>query len=183
MTDGPASIAHWPGGLVLAFPASGHRRRHGRAGARRPQPHLQALHRAAGHADASRRTTSSDIGGDGVDADLFRSYLAAFAEAEGGRSAYACSHVGWGLNQQARWDYLELYDKGAVNGTEARAFAGGFLYSTGANEVAGRFSAGHFDLPMRGCTIALDGDVVVRSRPAGGPGRPAPGVVVRYRTI
>ena len=103
-----------------------------------------------------------EVGGDGVDADLFRSYLGAFAEAEGGRSAYARSHVGWGLNQQARWDYLELYDKGAVNGTEAQAFAGGFLYSTGANEVAGRFSAGHFDLPhARGCTIALDGDVVV----------------------
>jgi 2,5-dihydroxypyridine 5,6-dioxygenase len=49
-----------------------------------------------------------------------------------------------------------------VNGTEARAFAGGFLYSTGANEVAGRFTAGHFDLPMRRCTITLDGKPVVR---------------------
>ena len=48
-----------------------------------------------------------------------------------------------------------------VNGTEARAFAGGFLYSTGANEVAGRFTAGHFDLPMRRCTITLDGEAVV----------------------
>ncbi|TPW11537.1 MAG: hypothetical protein FD127_3176, partial [Acidimicrobiaceae bacterium] len=35
------------------------------------------------------------------------------------------------------------------------------LYSCGANETAGRFTAGHFDLPMRGCTVALDGDPVV----------------------
>ena len=65
------------------------------------------------------------------------------------------------MNRDARWDYLELYDKAQINGTEARAFAGNFLYSTGANENAGRFTAGHFDLPMRRCTIALDGRVVV----------------------
>ena len=39
--------------------------------------------------------------------------------------------------------------------------AGNFLYSTGANEHAGRFTAGHFDLPLLGHTIALDGRVVV----------------------
>ena len=48
---------------------------------------------------------------------------------------------------------LPLYDKGDINGTELRAFAGNFLYSAGANEVAGRFAVGHFDLPMRNCTI------------------------------
>ena len=31
--------------------------------------------------------------------------------------------------------------------TEQRAFAGNFLYSTGANEVAGRHTLGHYDLP------------------------------------
>ena len=97
------------------------------------------------------------IEGDGLDADLFRSYLAAF----GDRESYAVSHVGFGMNRAARWDYLELYDKAQINGTEARAFAGNFLFSTGANENAGRFTAGHFDLPMRGCTVALDGQVVV----------------------
>ena len=49
-----------------------------------------------------------------------------------------------------------------MNGTEQRAFAGNFLYSTGANEVAGRHTLGHFDLPLRRCTVALDGVVVVR---------------------
>jgi 2,5-dihydroxypyridine 5,6-dioxygenase len=36
------------------------------------------------------------------------------------------------------------------------------LFSTGANEFAGRYTAGHFDLPMMGTTIELDGGAVVR---------------------
>ena len=54
-----------------------------------------------------------------------------------------------------------MYDKAETNGTELRCFAGNFLFSTGANEFAGRFTEGHFDLPMLNCTIALDDDVVV----------------------
>jgi len=56
---------------------------------------------------------------------------------------------------------MALYDKRDFNGTELRAFAGNFLYSTGANEVAGRYTLGHFDLPMRHCTVVLDGATVV----------------------
>jgi 2,5-dihydroxypyridine 5,6-dioxygenase len=56
---------------------------------------------------------------------------------------------------------MALWDKTDHNGTELRAYAGNFLYSTGANEVAGRFCRGHFDLPMRGCTVTLDGSPVV----------------------
>jgi 2,5-dihydroxypyridine 5,6-dioxygenase len=99
------------------------------------------------------------IEGDGVDAILFRSYLSAF----GDRESYATSHVGWGMNQHARWDSAQLYDRRETWGTEARAYAGNFLYSTGANETAGRYTAGHFDLPMRNCTVALDDRVVVRA--------------------
>jgi 2,5-dihydroxypyridine 5,6-dioxygenase len=62
----------------------------------------------------------------------------------------------------ARWDALPFYDKRDFNGTELRAFAGNFLYSTGANDVAGRYTLGHFDLPMRHCTVALDGRAVVK---------------------
>jgi len=57
---------------------------------------------------------------------------------------------------------MTFYDKRDCNGTELRAFAGNFLYSTGANEVAGRHTLGHFDLPMRNCSIALDGQFVVQ---------------------
>ncbi|MOA63706.1 2,5-dihydroxypyridine 5,6-dioxygenase [compost metagenome] len=52
---------------------------------------------------------------------------------------------------------MTFYDKRDCNGTELRAFAGNFLFSTGANEVAGRHTLGHFDLPLRNCTVSLDG--------------------------
>jgi 2,5-dihydroxypyridine 5,6-dioxygenase len=97
------------------------------------------------------------IDGQGVDAELLRSHYAAWNEKE----AYAVSHVGYGLNEAARWDSMALYDKRDFNGTELRAFAGNFLYSTGANEVAGRHTRGHFDFPLRGCTVALDGVTVI----------------------
>jgi 2,5-dihydroxypyridine 5,6-dioxygenase len=86
-----------------------------------------------------------------------REYFAAWND----RDAYAVSHVGWGMNPAARWDALTRYDRNDVNGTELRAFAGNFLYSTGANEVAGRHTLGHFDLPLRSCNIELDGEPVV----------------------
>ena len=103
------------------------------------------------------------IDGQGVDAELMRGYWQAWEQAEGHRACYAVSHVGFGLNPAARWDALSFYDKRDCNGTELRAFAGNFLYSTGANEVAGRHTLGHFDLPLRACTVALDGQAVVQA--------------------
>lgn len=156
--DRPGHVAHWPGGLVLCFPKAG--RVNG------------TLVMAPGDVNLTykryletpvRLTVAddyiTDIAGDGLDAELFRSYIAAW----GDREAYAVSHVGWGMNPAARWESLALYDKRDVNGTELRAFAGNFLYSTGANETAGRYTLGHFDLPMRGCTIALDGTTIVEN--------------------
>ena len=61
-----------------------------------------------------------------------------------------------------RLQHTAMYDQRETNGTELRAFAGNFLYSTGANEFAGRHTLGHFDLPVRGCTIALDDAVVIQ---------------------
>jgi 2,5-dihydroxypyridine 5,6-dioxygenase len=55
-----------------------------------------------------------------------------------------------------------MYDQRDTNGTELRAVSGNFLFSTGANEFAGRYTAGHFDLPMMSTTIELDGVAVVR---------------------
>jgi 2,5-dihydroxypyridine 5,6-dioxygenase len=67
-----------------------------------------------------------------------------------------------GLNPAVRWDSMALYDKRDFNGTELRAFAGNIRYSTGANEVTGRYTRGHFDPPLRHCTVELDGVAVVR---------------------
>jgi 2,5-dihydroxypyridine 5,6-dioxygenase len=152
----PGTIAHWPGGLCLAFPAA-----HAVEGVVVLAPgDLNLTFKTYVREPVTLRIEDDHvvaIAGDGLDADLLRSYLSAF----GDRESYAVSHVGFGMNRHARWDYLELYDKTAINGTEARAFAGNFLFSTGANENAGRYTAGHFDLPMRNCTVALDGQVVV----------------------
>nr|BAR45490.1 hypothetical protein [uncultured bacterium] len=154
--DKPGLVQHWPGGLCLAFPK----------------------------ANTVNGTLVMDIGdvnltfkrylenpitlhieddyitrieGRNLDAELMRSYLHAWNE----RDAYAVSHVGWGMNPLARWDALQMFDKNYTNGTELRAFAGNFLYSTGANDMAGRHTQGHFDLPLRHCTIALDGRTIV----------------------
>ena len=98
------------------------------------------------------------IEGEGADAEMFRSYLAAWDD----RNAYAVSHVGFGLNPKARYEALTMYDQRDTNGTEIRAVAGNFLFSTGANEFAGRYTAGHFDLPVMRTTITVDGTVVVK---------------------
>ena len=97
------------------------------------------------------------IEGKGLDADMMRSYYKAWNDAD----AYAISHVGWGLNDKARWESMLMYDKTQINGTELRAFAGNFLISTGANEFADRFTKCHFDIPMRKCSICLDGQEIV----------------------
>ena len=100
----------------------------------------------------------TELAGEGADAELMRRYLAAW----GDREAYAVSHVGFGMNPAARYEALAMYDQRDTNGTELRAVAGNFLFSTGANEFAGRYTAGHFDLPVMGTTIELDGTAVVR---------------------
>ncbi len=155
-TTRPGTITHWPGGLCLAFPRSG--TVNGTVVMDRGDMNLTfkrylespvTLHIEADYV--------VKVAGDGTDAELFRSYIAAWGE----REAYATSHVGWGMNPDARWDTLTMYDRSQTNGTEQRAFAGNFLYSTGANEHAGRHTLGHFDLPLRNHSIALDGEAVV----------------------
>jgi 2,5-dihydroxypyridine 5,6-dioxygenase len=157
-TSRPGTLSHWPAGLVLAFPAAQQVR--GRLVLDRGDVNLTFKRYLE-----SRVTLHVEhdfivrIEGQGLDAELMRSYL----EAWGDREAYAVSHVGWGMNPRARWDALQLFDKADCNGTELRAFAGNFLYSTGANEVAGRHTLGHFDLPMRHCTIRLDDTTIVEA--------------------
>jgi len=65
------------------------------------------------------------------------------------------------MNPLARWDSMVMYDRGDHNGVEQRAFAGNFLFSTGANQFADRFTLGHFDIPMRNCTVMLDDMLVI----------------------
>jgi 2,5-dihydroxypyridine 5,6-dioxygenase len=155
-TTRPGTISHWPGGLCLAFPNAG--TVNGTVVMDRGDINLTFKR----YMESPVTLTIEDdyvveVAGDGTDAALFRSYT----DAWGDREAYATSHVGWGMNPGARWDTLPFYDRSQTNGTEQRAFAGNFLYSTGANEHAGRHTLGHFDLPMRNHTVELDGQAVV----------------------
>jgi 2,5-dihydroxypyridine 5,6-dioxygenase len=154
--DPGAKVAYWPGGLCLCFPKA--RTVNGTLVLAPGDVNLTFKRYLETPIRLSiERDYVTAIDGDGLDAELMRSYIAAWEE----RDAYAVSHVGWGMNPRARWDALALYDKADLNGTELRAFAGNFLYSTGANETAGRFTRGHFDLPLRHCTIALDNEIIV----------------------
>ena len=96
----------------------------------------------------------------GVDAELLREYVASFKDPE----AYAISHIGWGLQPRAHWTTLGLYDREATIGMDARAYEGNFLFSLGPNNEAGgsRCTTCHIDIPLRGCTVRLDGEDVVR---------------------
>jgi 2,5-dihydroxypyridine 5,6-dioxygenase len=156
-TEKPGTLSHWPGGLCLCFPKA-----KSVNGALVMAPGDLNLTFKRYLESAVTLTIEDDyvirIEGSSLDAELMREYFAAW----GDREAYAVSHVGWGMNTRARWDALAMYDRRDVNGTEQRAFAGNFLYSTGANEVAGRHTLGHFDLPLRHCTVELDGKAVVK---------------------
>jgi 2,5-dihydroxypyridine 5,6-dioxygenase len=155
-TARPGTLSHWPGGLVLAFPAAG--TVNGTLVLDRGDVNLTFKRYLQ---DPVRLHIKNDVAvtveGDHVDGELMRGYFQAWSDP----LAYAVSHLGWGLNRRARWDAMSFYDKADFNGTELRAFAGNFLYSTGANEVAGRHTLGHFDLPLRGCTVRVDDEVVV----------------------
>jgi 2,5-dihydroxypyridine 5,6-dioxygenase len=156
-TDRPGTLAHWPGGIAVAFPRGG--TVNGTLVLDRGDINLTFKRYLE---TPLRFTIEKDyvtkIEGEGTDAELTRRYFAAW----GDREAYATSHVGFGMNPLARYEALSMYDQRDTNGTELRAFAGNFLYSTGANEFANRYTLGHFDLPMRGCTITLDNLTVVR---------------------
>jgi len=155
-TDRPGTLAHWPGGIIVSFPKAGSAS--GRLAYRAGDMNLTFKRYFEGDVDLIfENGYLTHIQGSGTDAKLMRDYYASFDEKE----AYAVSHVGWGFNRNARYEALTMYDKADLNGTELRAVAGNFLFSTGANEFAGRFTRGHFDLPMMGCDVSLDGVKVV----------------------
>jgi 2,5-dihydroxypyridine 5,6-dioxygenase len=100
----------------------------------------------------------------GLDAKLMSDWLDGNKARPDDMDGHAISHLGWGLNPQGRWDAI------ALNGADpmrhhagARCFAGNFLFSTGPNSQGGgkRTTKGHYDVPMRDCTVALDNDVII----------------------
>lgn len=100
----------------------------------------------------------------GLDAKLMRDWLEDNKESESDMDPYAISHLGWGLNPQALWYGIALNgDSPERSRAAARTFPGNFLFSTGPNTQGGgkRATRGHYDVPMRDCTIVLDNKTIV----------------------
>jgi 2,5-dihydroxypyridine 5,6-dioxygenase len=100
----------------------------------------------------------------GLDAKLMDRWLEDNRRTPDDMDGHAVSHLGWGLNPQARWDNIALHGDEPENHRAAlRTFPGNFLFSTGPNTEGGgkRATRGHYDVPMRDCTVLLDNDVVI----------------------
>lgn len=101
-----------------------------------------------------------DIKGDGLDAAFLRSYIESYHDDR----AYAVSHIGWGLNERAKWHHLHnTRNRDGEIGMNALAFYGNVLFSLGPNSELGgnNDTACHIDLPMRDCSLTLDGRPIV----------------------
>ncbi|CAM4186956.1 2,5-dihydroxypyridine 5,6-dioxygenase [Bordetella muralis] len=155
--DQPGRWDHWPSGFVLTWPNEGQSR--GIVVLDRGDillPLKEYVH------DPIKLTIENGyvhaIEG-GLQAEILREYMASYEDPE----AYAVSHVGWGLQPRAHWSMLAHYDKESHIGMDARAFEGNFLWSMGPNNEAGgqRTTACHIDIPMRRCTVKLDGKPTV----------------------
>jgi 2,5-dihydroxypyridine 5,6-dioxygenase len=155
--DEPGRWDHWPSGFVLTFPNEGEASGHiviDKGDILLPAKNyvLEPIHITVEKGFATR------IEG-GLDADLLTDYMASFNDPE----AYAISHIGWGLQPRARWSTLSLLDREAHIGQDARAYEGNFLFSLGPNNEAGgkRMTACHIDIPLRHCTVSLDGQKMI----------------------
>jgi 2,5-dihydroxypyridine 5,6-dioxygenase len=93
----------------------------------------------------------------GADALLLKDYFQAWHDPE----VWAVSHMGWGVHPIANWSAFDVYDPRSLYGQELRSTPGNFMWSTGSNRFADRETPAHLDIPMRGCTVEIDGSPVV----------------------
>jgi 2,5-dihydroxypyridine 5,6-dioxygenase len=154
--DEPGRWDHWPSGFVACFPND--RTAEGTI-VLQPGDALIPWQRYV--REAVTLTVEKgfivDIRG-GADAHLLRDYFDSWQDPD----AWATSHMGWGLLPQARWSAFDVYDPRTLYGQEVRSTAGNFMWSTGSNRFADRETPAHMDVPMRGCTVEIDGVAVVR---------------------
>ena len=169
--DQPGQWDHWPsGGMVLTCGADDGI--DGRVVVDRGDillPFKQYVQESIEFVIESGRIT--EIRGDGYQADLVRQYIADFDDPD----AYGLSHIGWGLDERAKWAGLATDNRG--HGMELRAFCGNVLFSTGPNDLVGgpNHTSCHLDIPMRNCSLFLDerpviidgGIVAEEMKPAG----------------
>ncbi|MDX5377888.1 MAG: leucyl aminopeptidase [Halomonas sp.] len=100
----------------------------------------------------------TDIRG-GLDADIVKSYMKDFKDERG----FGMSHVGWGMNRDAKWHRMVPGEFPGGMGMEPRSFYGNVMFSTGPNNELGgtNDTACHLDIPMRNCSLFLDDNPVL----------------------
>ncbi|MFI6314614.1 hypothetical protein ACIBEK_31295 [Nocardia fusca] len=155
--DEPGRWDHWPSGFVACFPND--RTAEGRI-VLQPGDALIPWQRYVQDPVTIEveKGYITKISGAGTDAHVLNDYFEAWNDSE----VWATSHMGWGLLPQARWSAFDVYDPRSLYGQELRSTAGNFMWSTGSNRFADRETPAHLDVPMRGCTVEIDGAAVVR---------------------
>ncbi len=163
--DAPGRFDHWGGGHVHTFPNEG-----SASGIVVIQPGDMVVLPYNRYVQDTIRLEVADghitsISG-GMDARLMEHWLEDNKANPDDLDGHYLSHLGWGLNPQARWDAIALYGNDPDRTyAAARTFAGNFLFSTGPNSQGGgtRTTNGHYDVPMRDCTVMLDNDTVIEN--------------------
>ena len=163
--DAPGRFDHWGGGHVHTFPNEGSSN-----GTVVFQPGDIVILPYCRYIQDEVRMTINDgfidrVEG-GLDAKLMQDWLDDNRADAEDRDPYAVSHLGWGLNPQALWYGIALNgDEPERSRAAARTFPGNFLFSTGPNNQGGgkRTTRGHYDVPMRDCTMKLDGEVIIEN--------------------
>lgn len=162
-SDEPGHFDHWGGGHIHTFPNEGSA--NGtvvfQPGDIVILPYCRYVHDQVRLDIRDGFVTGID---GGLDAKLMRDWLTDNVTGPDDRDPFAVSHLGWGLNPQALWYGLALNgDAPERSRAAARTFPGNFLFSTGPNTQGGgkRATRGHYDVPMRDCTVLLDNEVVI----------------------
>ncbi|GGJ59932.1 hypothetical protein [Streptomyces brasiliensis] len=154
IADDPGRWDHWPSTMVLGWPKTS-------SGQIVIAPGDILLPFKTYVRDAVTLTIEDgyirEVTGAGADVRM----LEMFFEDADDEEARFLSHMGWGLMKNADWFSMALYDRESLMGMDARGLAGNFLFSTGPHPFMNRHTYNHLDIPMRGCTVAVDGRKVV----------------------
>jgi len=154
--DEPARWDHWPSGFIACFPRD--RSAQGTIVLQAGDaviPWQRYIHSSV--CLTVKDGFITEIEGDGPEAFLLRDYFERWNDPQ----VYALSHAGWGMHPNASWAAMEVYDPRTLYGQELRSVSGNFMWSTGSNRFANRETPAHLDIPMRGCSVFVDGRAVV----------------------
>ena len=151
-TTAPGRWDHWPGGFLATLAADG-----GVSGrvVMEARDIVFPLREFTGERIAFEIEDGmvTEIAG-GARARRLREFIEGYDDPR----AYAVSHIGWGLNHHCIW----RPDLPGI-GMDGRAHYGNVLFSLGPDTEFGgdNDTPCHLDLPMQGCTLWLDDELIV----------------------